>query len=196
MSRDSLEAVRKAESTRDSLGTVEMDRAVAKIMKAEPNLNKHEAIRKLMTSEEGARLYGEYDYQQRDLLRKLDPSRDYPGNGSGSAGDADDGDDEDDDDGKEKRKCKAKAGKAKCKSEDDDMEDAIDGDDDEDDEDDDKEKRRKSIAIGKTLHTGSLVLIRKADATFTKLCQKCTAENKISATKCGDCGQGFAKLGM
>jgi hypothetical protein len=208
MSRDSMEAVAKRESNRDSLGSAALDQALVKIMKTAPNLNRHEAIRKLTTSEEGSALYDQHETQQavakaaagndkfRDALAgkpTVDDTSDDDNDGNGDEGNGDDGN------GKDKRR-KAKASRAKCKSSDHSMASAIDGDDDSDgsddeQDDDDMEKlRRKSIAIGKALETASLVLIRKADATFSKLCPKCAAENKVNAAKCGSCGQSFGKL--
>jgi hypothetical protein len=198
MSRDSYEAFSKRESNRDSLGSVEMDRAVDKIMRSEPNLNKHEAIRKLLGSEEGARLYGEYDCQQRALVRKLDPNQGYPGNGN----DVDDGDDEDDDEngnGKTKRKSgKAKASRMKCKSsgdgEDDDGEDCDNDEDGCDDNDDMEKLRRKGLRVAKAMGSANLVFMRKGDGKVVKFCQGCAAENKTNADKCIECGKSFAKF--
>jgi len=181
MSRDGFEAEALAKRDRDSLGSPGLDQAVVKIMKANPGLNKHEAVRKLLTSEEGERLYGEYEERRR--IAKLDQSRDYPGN------DADD----DDDDAKEKRKRRARM---KCKSSDDTMDDAADrdGDDDGEDEgdDDDTEKlRRKGLKIAKRL---GLVMVTSESIRKqapSKLCQSCGTGNTLSSVMCHDCGARF-----
>jgi hypothetical protein len=143
MSRDSYDAARKSESNRDSLGSPALDAAVVKIMKAEPNLNRHEAVRKLLTSPQGDVLYSEYERRRARVL-KLDPNQDYP-NDSADANDADD-------DGDKNNRGRSKSGRAKRKSSGDGIRSAIDGDDENDGadgndgEDEDDLEIRKAFA--------------------------------------------------
>jgi hypothetical protein len=191
MSRDSFEALAKRDLGRDSLGSAALDAAVAKVMKAEPALNRHEAVRKVMNSPEADELYAQYEEQQTRIAKALN------GKPSGDD-DADDGDADDDDAAPDKEKRKAR-GRMKCKGEADSVgsaaghdSDSDDEEEDDDDDTDDKEKlRRKAVTLAKALGLSLVASESIRKAAPIKLCPGCAAENTLTSRICHDCSKPF-----